>query len=160
MDGISPNIARSQFYFQPRLRSSVALPLGINGGRGCRSETQASPVHAPVGCFVRVLFASPSGVCAARAQYPQTTARRRLKREIVKMCSHVLTGFPKGARTKPVYPININRRSTSGIIKAPRRNANALAAGAPTFYDVIESRQRAHSRGIYTPLENPPAIPF
>ena len=31
---------------------------------------------------------------------PEGTARRCLKREIVKMCWHILTGFPKGARTE------------------------------------------------------------
>ncbi len=81
----------SQLRAPPRLRSSVALLLGINGEEAAlamrkhRPSCRGHPAAARAGQF-----------------YPGQSSTRapRLNGEIVKMCWHVLTRFPKGAREK------------------------------------------------------------
>ncbi len=61
------DVAHSQHLGLPRLRFSVALPLGIN--RGDLSDAQASlcPAGAPTGRFIRVFFALLAGRRPRRA---------------------------------------------------------------------------------------------
>ncbi len=89
------DVALSQRFVLPRFRFSVALPLGINGEetalamRKHRPSCRGHPAAARAGQF-----------------YPGQSSTRapRLNGEIVKMCWHVLTRFPKGAREKKAPP--------------------------------------------------------
>ena len=89
------DVPQSQRRVQPCLRFSVALPLGINGEEAAlamrkhRPSCRGHPAAARAGQF-----------------YPGQSSTRapRLNGEIVKMCWHVLTRFPKGAREKKAPP--------------------------------------------------------
>ena len=134
----------SQFLQQPRLRFSVALPLGINGTLGIRMLAGTTPI---LGSLYPTFELNPAVRRTARAEASPATevafGARRLRP--LKALSHSLTPKTDG---RPGGTATLDAQAACCGPPGGRRPARAVLRTATTTPPFCEVRAAASSPGI------------